>query len=68
MLDVSKRKFLESPTVGDIINILSEYPEDALFNCCGDDYVWIHAETDKSVINIDTDDLSEEYPEEDECL
>lgn len=65
MYDIKERVLLVKPKVGVLIDILKEMPQDADVVFCGDDCGYIHVERDKSVINIDTEDLDEGYVEDD---
>lgn len=48
-------------TVGRLVEQLSKLPQDAELTICGDSYVYIHVEKDGSAVNIDCEDLDEEY-------
>lgn len=50
-------------TVGELIEVLKEYHEDALVTVLGSPSVYIHGECDGSSIIFDDNDLSEEYNE-----
>lgn len=52
---------LTGRTVRDLIAILQQLPQNATVLSCGDDYVWIHVESDGSVVNIDNEDLEACY-------
>lgn len=63
MLDISKRELLCEVTVGDVIKVLSELPEDAYFSCCGSDTFYLHMEKDGSAVSVDWSNLDEQYEE-----
>ena len=61
MYDINKRKELRNTTVGDILKILQELPEDAMVYFNGDEYGYIHIEKDLSVVSFDDSSLEDEY-------
>ena len=66
MYDINKRIKILNATVGDVIDELSKLPRNAHFCCCGEDRMYIHVETDNSVVSIDTEDLDEDYVDDPE--
>ncbi len=48
-------------TVAQLISILQQLPQNAKVNICGDDYCYIHVETDNTVVNLDNEPLDENY-------
>ena len=61
MYDINKRKELRNATVGDILKILQELPEDAMVYFDGYEYGYIHIEKDLSVVSFDESSLEDEY-------
>ena len=61
MLDITKRKNIMGVTVRGMIELLSEFNPDAQFQCCGDSYMYIHAEEDGSTVAVDNSSLEDEY-------
>lgn len=66
MYDINKRKKMLNVTVGEIIDELTKLPKDATFCCCGDNQMFIHVEKDGTVVSIDTEDLDEDYIDDDD--
>ena len=64
MYNPEKRKGYNKVKVKDMINILQELPPEAGICICGDSYVFIHVEEDNSLVNIDNEELSENYEED----
>ena len=62
MYDISKRK--QFSTVGELKQLLENYPDNTQIVVTGDDYCWFHIEEDESVICLDIEDLEECYEEE----
>ena len=62
MYDISKRK--QFSTVGELKQLLENYPDNTQIVVTGDDYCWFHIEEDESVICLDVEDLEECYEEE----
>ena len=48
-------------TVGQLVDILQGLPQDAQIVICGDDYCYIHVESDGSVVNLDNNSLEDCY-------
>ena len=70
-LSLDKRKELAvETTVGDLIEVLKEYPKDAAVNICGSAGFFIHSKVDDEdpdkiiAINIDWDSLDSYYLEQ----
>lgn len=61
MYDINKRKELKNATVGDILKILQELPEDAMVYFNGDEYGYIHIEKDLSIVSFDDSSLEDDY-------
>lgn len=66
MYDIKKMVGMEDMTVSELIQLLSELPQDAVVSCCGDPMTFIHVEKDGSKVNIDNEDLEDVYIEDDE--
>lgn len=64
MFDSRQMKMLYKTSVKELIAILSELPQNASVTICGDDYCFVHVETDGTVINIDNEYLEEAYAEQ----
>lgn len=60
MLSKSKRQTLTNPTVGELITALQQLPKEASLYTCGETKLFLHVDTDGSVI-IDNDNLESEY-------
>lgn len=63
MYDKKQRQSYSEITVGQLINQLKALPQDAQILICGDDYCFIHVESDSSVVNLDNEALEECYDE-----
>ena len=65
MLSAKDRKFLDGSktTVKDIIEILKPYSPEAKVGVDGDNYFYIHVESDGSAISFDSSSLDEYYEE-----
>lgn len=61
MYDITKRIKANDTTVGEVIEGLQKLPSDAKFLVCGDERFFVHIEKDESVVSFDTEDLDEEY-------
>lgn len=57
------KDFSSGITVEELIEVLKEYPKDALVTVLGSPSVYIHGENDGSTIIFDDNDLAEEYNE-----
>lgn len=64
MFDVKKRKSLKGVTVGELVQIMLDLPQEAIVNFCGSNNGFIHVEKDDSKISFDTDVLGECYEDE----
>ena len=53
MYDKNQKQSYSEITVGQLVEILKALPEDAQIFICGDDYCFIHVESDGSVVNLD---------------
>lgn len=59
------RDFSDGITIGELIEVLKEYPEDSVVTVLGNPRIYLHGESDGSKIIFDDNDLSEEYDERD---
>ncbi len=50
MFDVKKRKSLKGVTVGELVQIMLDLPQEAIVNFCGSNNGFIHVEKDDSKI------------------
>lgn len=66
MYDIKRLVHGNHVTVGEVIEQLEKLPRNAVFTCCGDEYLFIHVEEDGSVVTLDNEILCETgaYPEE----
>lgn len=66
MYDIKKLIHGNHVTVGEVIEQLEKLPRNAVFTCCGDEYLFIHVEEDGSVVTLDNESLCETgaYPED----
>lgn len=58
MYDINERK--KFGTVGELKSIIKDIPDDTKIVICGDDYCYFHIEKDRSVVNLDNEDLDDE--------
>lgn len=63
MFDISRRVNLSGSTIGEVIEILSKLPQEAVVGCCGEPTMFLHVEDDKTAVSIDWNDLEEYYHE-----
>lgn len=61
MYDIKQRKPLLDIPVSYLIELLRSMPPEATLTVNGDNYFYIHVETDGSVVNIDNEPLDECY-------
>lgn len=61
MYDKKQLQSYSEITVGQLVEILKALPEDAQIFICGDDYCFIHVETDGAVVNLDNEPLEDCY-------
>lgn len=61
MYDKNQKQSYSEITVGQLVEILKALPEDAQIFICGDDYYFIHVESDGSVVNLDNEPLEDCY-------
>ena len=66
MYDVNKLRSFKGKTVGELVDFLSKLPRGAKIFCDGDEWFWVHIETDESAVNIDSSSLDAEYAEAEE--
>lgn len=64
MFDISRRLEINGATVAELMDILQHLPSNAVVSCCGDSIMYIHVDRDLEFINIDCEDLDEEYIED----
>lgn len=64
MYDKNQRQSYSEITVGQLIEQLKSLPQDAQIFICGDDYCYIHVESDGSVVNLDNEALEECYDDD----
>lgn len=64
MYDLSKLVHGNHVSVAEVIEQLQKLPQNAVFTCCGEEYLFIHVEEDGSVVTIDTESLADAYPED----
>jgi len=68
MYDYKLKRTFKYAQVRDLIVALLEMPLDARIVCDDDDWFWLHAESDKSVVNIDSAEHEDEYEQEDDYV
>ena len=61
MYDSKQFQSYSELTVGQLVDILQGLPQDAEIVICGDDYCYIHVESDGSVVNLDNNSLEDCY-------
>lgn len=61
MYDSKQFQSYSELTVGQLVDILQGLPQDAQIVICGDDYCFIHVESDGSVVNLDNEPLEDCY-------
>jgi len=61
MYDKNQKQSYSEITVGQLVEILKALPEDAQIFISGDDYCFIHVESDGSVVNLDNEPLEDCY-------
>lgn len=61
MYDIKQRQPLSDIPVSYLIELLRSTPPEATLTVNGDDYFYIHVESDGSVVNIDNEPLDECY-------
>ena len=61
MYDKNQKQSYSDIRVGQLVEILKALPEDAQIFICGDDYCFIHVESDGSVVNLDNEPLDDCY-------
>lgn len=64
MYDSKQFQSYSELTVGQLVNILQGLPQDATIAICGDDYCYIHLESDGSVVNLDNNSLEDCYDDD----
>ena len=64
MYNIDKRK--RFTTVGELVELLKNVPQDSKIYICGDNNAWFHIEKDQSIINLDNEDLDNTYIEYDD--
>lgn len=65
MYDIKERKKFRKLKISELIEELKQLPQDAEFLLCGDDLYYLHIEKNRTVVNLDTEDLESEYIEDD---
>lgn len=66
MYDPKLERAFKSAKVRELIEALLTLPPDAQIECDGDEWFWLHVEKDRSVVNIDSTELEDEYEVDDE--
>ena len=66
MYDPKLKRAFKSAKIRELIEALQTLPPDAQIECDGDECFWLHVEKDRSVVNIDSTELEDEYEVEDE--
>ena len=61
MYDSKQFQSYSELTVGQLVDILQGLPQDAQIVICGDEYCYIHVESDGSVVNLDNNSLEDCY-------
>lgn len=61
MYDSKQFQSYSELTVGRLVDILQGLPQDAQIVICGDEYCYIHIESDGSVVNLDNNSLEDCY-------
>lgn len=64
MYDIKQRVELKNPTVGEILDHLSRFPRETKFYCDGNNYMYLHVESDGSEVNLDSTDLDDLYSDD----
>lgn len=64
MYDPKMKHAFEDARVRDLIGVLSTLPPDAQIVCDGDEWFWLHVESDRSAVNIDSSALDDLYEED----
>jgi hypothetical protein len=65
MYDPKLKRAFKSAKVRELIEALQAMPPDTQILCDGDEWFWLHVEKDRSVVNIDSTELEDEYEVED---
>lgn len=61
MYDSKQFQSYSELTVGQLVDILQGLPQDAQIVICGDEYCYIHVESNGSVVNLDNNSLEDCY-------
>lgn len=64
MYDSKQFQSYSELTVGQLVDILQGLPQDTSIVICGDDYCYIHVESDGSVVNLDNNSLEDCYDDD----
>ena len=64
MYDSKQFQSYSELSVGQLVDILQGLPQDAKIVICGDDYCYIHVESDGSVVNLDNNSLEDCYDDD----
>lgn len=64
MYDSKQFQSYSELTVGQLVDILQGLPQDAEIVICGDEYCYIHVESDGSVVNLDNNSLEDCYDDD----
>lgn len=62
MYDLNKRSYVT--TLGELRQLLADYPDDTRFYACGATDCYLHIEEDGSFVSIDYDGLDSDYDAE----
>ena len=66
MYDPKLKRAFKSAKVRELIEALQALPPDEQIVCDGDEWFWLHVEKDRSVVNIDSTEMEDEYEVENE--
>ena len=66
MYDLGLKRSFQNAKVRDLIKVLQTLPPDAEILCDGDEWFWLHVESDLSVVDIDSAALEDEYEVDDQ--
>lgn len=64
MYDSKQFQSYSELTVGQLVDILQGLPQNAEIVICGDNYCYIHVESDGSVVNLDNNSLEDCYDDD----
>ena len=61
MYEPKLKRTFKGAKVRELIAVLQTMPPDAQILCDGDEWFWLHVEKERSVVNIDSTELEDEY-------